>query len=74
MKVMISMPEELLERLDEAARRRDQSRSALIRSAVREHLAHVALDERREALERLRTSFRAVDASPEVLVREERAR
>jgi metal-responsive CopG/Arc/MetJ family transcriptional regulator len=74
MKVMISMPDELLELLDEAARRRDQSRSALIRNAVRAHLAHVALDERREALERLRTSFRGVDASPEALVRDERAR
>jgi len=71
---MISLPSELLDALDAEASRRDQSRSAVIRAAVREHLARSALDERREALDRLRKSFGRVPTTPEDLIRAERAR
>jgi predicted transcriptional regulator len=37
-KVMISMPDDLLERLDEEAARRHSSRSALLQEAVRREL------------------------------------
>jgi hypothetical protein len=72
---MISLPEELLGLLDEAATREDKSRSAFIRDAVRERLARGSLDTRREALEQLRRSFRdAPRIKPEELIRAERDR
>ena len=74
MKVMISVPDELLAEVDAEATRRDQSRSALIRSALREHLARAALDERSAALEVLRRNFRGGTWNAEELVRAERAR
>jgi Arc/MetJ-type ribon-helix-helix transcriptional regulator len=74
-KVMISLPEELLRLLDEAATREEKSRSAFIREAVRERLARGSLDTRREALEYLRRSFRdAPDIKPEEFIRAERDR
>ena len=61
MKVMISMPEELLAAVDAEAERRDQSRSALIRAALREHLVTRALDDREAALQSLRRAFAGGD-------------
>jgi metal-responsive CopG/Arc/MetJ family transcriptional regulator len=75
MKVMVSLPEELLADVDAEAARRDQSRSALIRSALREHLAKRSLDHREEALEALRRTWSTpLPDSPEELVRTERDR
>jgi metal-responsive CopG/Arc/MetJ family transcriptional regulator len=71
---MISLPDDLLRALDEAAHRADQSRSRYIRDAVRERLARGALDERREALEELRRLFRGQRFDPEALIRAERER
>ncbi len=72
---MISLPEDLLADVDAEATRRDQSRSALIRSALREHLAKQALDQRQEALESLRRDWDVpLPDSPEGLVRAERDR
>jgi len=73
-KVMISLPDELLRALDEAAGAAEKSRSAFIREAVRERLARGALDTRREALEELRRSFRGERFHPEELIRAERDR
>jgi metal-responsive CopG/Arc/MetJ family transcriptional regulator len=75
MKVMISLPDELLADVDAEAARRDQSRSALIRAALREHLARRELDNREEALQALRRTWstRLPDA-PEELIRAERDR
>jgi predicted transcriptional regulator len=73
-KVMISLPDDLLHALDEAAHRADQSRSRYIRDAVRERLARGALDERREALDDLRRLFRGQKFDPEELIRAERER
>jgi Arc/MetJ-type ribon-helix-helix transcriptional regulator len=55
-KVMISIPEELLEDLDREAGRRHVSRSELIRSALRRELGQPSPDEIDAAIERLRTS------------------
>jgi metal-responsive CopG/Arc/MetJ family transcriptional regulator len=77
MKVMISLPDELLADVDAEATRRDQSRSALIRAALREHLARQALDERGAALQALRRAFAAGDwgeQTAEQIIRAERDR
>ena len=77
MKVMISISEELLALVDAEAARRDQSRSALIRAALREHLTARALDEREEALQSIRRAFATADwgdQTPEELIRAERDR
>ena len=72
---MISLPDHLLQLLDDAAAREEKSRSAFIREAVRERLARGSLDTRREALEALRHSFRdAPHINPEELIRAERDR
>ena len=74
---MISMPEDLLAAVDAEAARRDQSRSALIRSALREHLTARALDEREAALQSIRGAFATADwgdQTAEALIRAERDR
>jgi metal-responsive CopG/Arc/MetJ family transcriptional regulator len=54
-KVMISMPEGLLSRVDERAKTRGTSRSALIREALIRYLAEpVDLERRRAVLDELR--------------------
>lgn len=55
-KVMISIPEELLEDLDREAGRRHVSRSELIRSALRRELGKPSPEEIDAAMERLRVS------------------
>lgn len=49
-KVMISMPDELLERLDERARELDVSRSGIIREAVESELDRPTPEQIRRAL------------------------
>lgn len=56
-KVMISMPDELLKRVDERATRRRMSRSALLREAVERELERSEPEQVRAAIERLRTEF-----------------
>jgi len=74
-KVMISLPEDLLVRLDEEAQRRSMSRSALLASAARRELdrpdpgAVAAAIARSEERFRHAGSFDAAD-----LVRQDRAR
>ena len=76
-KVMISMPEELLQALDAAARLRSASHSEFIRHLVRTELEAQNLAERREGgIDDIRalTGRYRLSASPEELVRAERER
>ncbi len=56
-KVMISMPDDLLERVDERARKREMSRSALLREAVQRELELPDPERRRAAIERLTADY-----------------
>lgn len=56
-KVMISLPDDLLERIDAEASRRSSSRSALLREAAMREIGRPDPDEIDAALERLRTTF-----------------
>ena len=66
-KVMVSLPEELVREIDEEARRRSMSRSALLAAAARRELARpnpAAIDEaivRSERRFRMAKSFDAAD-------------
>ncbi len=76
-KVMISMPEELLLALDAAAGRQSASRSEFIRQLVRAELEAQDLAERRErGIHDIRTvtGRYQLSASPEELARAERER
>jgi predicted transcriptional regulator len=75
-KVMISMPEDLLERIDREARARGTSRSAFLREVVRRELGWpdpVAFD---DALERGRSALAVAGSfeSAELIRRERDAR
>ncbi len=76
MKVMISMPEDLLKRVDEQAEKEGASRSGLIREALWRYLAEpVDLDRRRAAYDRIlsrRATKRPWDLPVEELLREDR--
>jgi metal-responsive CopG/Arc/MetJ family transcriptional regulator len=61
-KVMVSFPDELLRQLDEEARRRSTSRSALLAAAVRRELAQPDPDAVRDAVARSERRFRAAGA------------
>lgn len=56
-KVMISLPEALLSQLDEEARRRSMSRSALLALAARRELARRTSDEIDAAIKRSEERF-----------------
>jgi len=74
-KVMVSFPDELLERVDAEAVRRATTRSALLRDAVSRELARRDPELVRRAIEEARTLFDGVggfDSGP--LVRSERDR
>jgi metal-responsive CopG/Arc/MetJ family transcriptional regulator len=75
-KVMISLPDELLAALDEAAQRADTTRSAFIRQAVRERLARGPVDRARRdaAVEHLRRAFSDATFNPEDFIRADRER
>lgn len=72
-KVMISLPDELLARLDAEVKRRATSRSALLAHAARRELARSDPDLMAAAIERSRERFRAAGAFESAdLVRAER--
>ncbi len=56
-KVMVSLPDELLARIDEEARRRDGSRSGLLATAARHELDRRDPDAIGAAVERSRRRF-----------------
>lgn len=66
-RVMLTMPEELLEEVDQAARRRKQNRSEFVRAALREYLKQLRQAEF-EAL--LAEGYREMGASQAELVEE----
>lgn len=75
-KVMISMPDELLETLDEAAADAEMSRSAFIRNAIRARLVDLVREDRDAAIKEMREALKDVrlNVSPEELIRAERDR
>jgi hypothetical protein len=73
LKVMVSLPQELLTALDAAARVRSMSRSGLVREAIRRYLAQGPSPSRGAAIQRLRRTFRSLPTSAEI-VRAERDR
>lgn len=57
-KVLVTMPPELVAQLDSAAERRGVSRSALLREAARQELGHeVDTEKARATLKRMRARF-----------------
>lgn len=56
-KVMVSIPDPLLERIDRAARRRDTSRSGFLREAALRELGHPDPEAASEALARARAAL-----------------
>lgn len=77
-KVMVSLPDELLAAVDEAAERAGDSRSRYVRDALRARLAAGAPSpaRRREAIARLQATFACYpsDVSSVEVIRAERAR
>jgi metal-responsive CopG/Arc/MetJ family transcriptional regulator len=73
-KVMISVPEDLLARVDDKAAKQTRSRSALIRDALQRYLAEDSAEDQRSAIRHLTRTFAGLKANPEELVRAERAR
>ncbi|MGA8207349.1 MAG: ribbon-helix-helix protein, CopG family [Candidatus Dormiibacterota bacterium] len=72
-KVMVSLPEELLRGIDEEARRRSVSRSALLAVAARRELARRDPAAVAEAIARSEQRFRAAGAfEARELVRQDR--
>ncbi|HUY96912.1 MAG TPA: YlcI/YnfO family protein [Verrucomicrobiae bacterium] len=72
-KVMVSLPDELLHRIDEAARQRSVSRSALIAAAARRELARRDPDAVAAAIARSEKRFQAAGGfEAAVLVRGDR--
>jgi metal-responsive CopG/Arc/MetJ family transcriptional regulator len=76
-KVMISLPDELLARVDEAAREVGETRSRFVRDALRARLvaAVPTPESRRGALERIRATMARypLDEDPVTTIRRERA-
>lgn len=70
-KVMISLPEELLARLDDHARRRGTSRSGLLRELAERELATDSA-ERRRRITRLLTAAAPHGGENAVAIREQR--
>jgi metal-responsive CopG/Arc/MetJ family transcriptional regulator len=74
-KVMVSLPDELLERVDAEARRRATTRSALLRDAVSRELIRRDPATVRRAIEEARALFDGTDAFESAqLIRAERER
>ena len=74
-KVMVSLPDELLERVDAEARRRATTRSALLRDAVSRELIRRDPATVRRAIEEARALFDGTDAFESgQLIRAERDR
>jgi metal-responsive CopG/Arc/MetJ family transcriptional regulator len=73
-KIYVSMPEEVLEKLDEAAREAKSSRSALLSQAVKRFLEEKEAERKRESqlravkeIDRIWESVSPWDATAEVL-------
>lgn len=73
-KVMISLPDDLLATLDDAATRASQTRSAFIRDALRVRLARADVEARRRAVRALQARLAGLAFDPEAAVRAERER
>ncbi len=74
-KVMVSLPEELVQELDQEARRRSVSRSALLAAAARRELARKDPGAVADAIARSEQRFRLAGAfDSAALVRQERGR
>jgi len=74
-KVMVSLPDELIKDIDEEARRRSMSRSALLAAAARRELARHDPDTVDEAISRSERRFRSAGAFESAdLVRRDRDR
>jgi metal-responsive CopG/Arc/MetJ family transcriptional regulator len=72
-KIMVSLPEELVRDIDEEARRRSMSRSALLAAAARRELARREPEAVAEAIARSEHRFRAAGAFDAVdLIRRDR--
>lgn len=61
-KVLVSMPDDLLDRIDREAQRRRTSRSALLQEAARRELGSPDADAIDAALRRGRTALASIDA------------
>lgn len=73
-KVMISLPDDLLATLDDAAAQVSQTRSAFIRDALRVRLTGADVEARRRAVTALRARLAGLAFNPEAAVRAERER
>jgi metal-responsive CopG/Arc/MetJ family transcriptional regulator len=73
-KVLISLPEALLQSLDRAAAAESRSRSELVREAIRRYLAEGPSAGRSVAIAELRALLGAGDWNAEELIRAERDR
>jgi metal-responsive CopG/Arc/MetJ family transcriptional regulator len=74
-KVMVSIPDDLLREIDEEARRRSTSRSAVLAAAARNELARPTPEAVTEAIARSERRFRDVGAFDATeLVRQDRDR
>lgn len=74
-KIMISLPDELLEKVDAAAARSSRPRSELVREALRQYLAGGGdLSRRRAAIRRLREGLASGDWRAEDFIRSDRNR
>jgi metal-responsive CopG/Arc/MetJ family transcriptional regulator len=73
-KILISLPEDLLKRLDETASAESRSRSELVREAVRRYLTEGPPLGREAAMADLRAILRRGSWNAEELVRAERDR
>lgn len=73
-KVMVSLPDELLATLDDAAAKASQTRSAFIRDALMVRLARTDVEARRRAVAALHARLAGLAFDPEAAVRAERER
>ncbi|HEV3313199.1 MAG TPA: type II toxin-antitoxin system HicB family antitoxin [Chloroflexota bacterium] len=74
-KVMVSLPEQLLQRIDEEAKRRGTTRSGLLQTAARRELGDRDITDMWAAVERSRVLFKGSGGFDSArLIREERDR
>lgn len=73
-RIMISLPDDLLTAVDAQARSQARSRSEFVREALRNYLVSGDVAKRREAIARLKETFRTGRWRAEDLVRSERDR
>jgi metal-responsive CopG/Arc/MetJ family transcriptional regulator len=71
-KVMISFPDELLERVDELAKKRGVSRSGLLRNLAERELDYLEDEERAEMRRLLELATRPMGGDAAQMIREDR--